>query len=81
MEEDWLASNYLSNKHYDFVPLRVQDPTWCDVNYKVQIFPRNFLIDREGRKVFVWYISDDEDARIMEAQIEALLNRQRPAGS
>lgn len=51
-KEDSLVVPYFENTKFDFVPLKVPSDDWAVKEYKVQGFPTNYLIDKQGRKVF-----------------------------
>lgn len=62
-----------------FVPLE-SDWAWAEKQYDVQGTPATALIDQQGRIMFRPEVHDTESRRVLERQVEALLDRaaQRP---
>ena len=51
-KEDSLVIPYFQSTKFDFLPLKVPDEEWATKEYEARGFPTNFLIDKQGRKVF-----------------------------
>jgi hypothetical protein len=57
-----------------FVPLEA-DWAWAEKNYDVQGTPATALIDIDGRIMFRPEVHDTASQRVLERQVEALLDR------
>ena len=57
-----------------FVPLE-SDWGWAEKNYEVQGTPATALIDADGRIMFRPEVHDTASQRVLERQVEALLDR------
>jgi hypothetical protein len=57
-----------------FVPVE-SDWAWAETHYQVEGTPANALIDAQGRIMFRPDVHDDASRKVLEAQVEALLDR------
>ena len=51
-KEDSLVIPYFQSTKFDFIPLKVPDEEWASKEYGARGFPTNYLIDKQGRKIF-----------------------------
>ena len=51
-KEDSLVIPYFQSTKFDFIPLKVPDEEWATKEYGARGFPTNYLIDKQGRKIF-----------------------------
>lgn len=74
-KEDPQAIPVLSQHKMDVISLKIPEDKWAVKEYGVSGAPTNFLIDGEGRILFMPKVSSPGEVRDFEAQIEMLLER------
>ncbi len=74
-KEDSIGVRIMARRKYDFVNLTTPDSSWTKENWNGELQGTNLLLDADGRVIFKPDVSDDEDQRILEKQVETLLAR------
>ncbi len=76
-KEDSIGIKIMTRRKYDFVNLTTPDNLWTKENWNGELQGTNLLLDTDGRVIFKTHISDDEEQRVLEQQIQALWENAR----
>jgi hypothetical protein len=74
-KDDPQALPVLGQHKMNVISLKIPEDKWAVKEYGVSGAPTNFLIDGEGRILFMPKVNNQAEVRDFEAQIEMLLNR------
>lgn len=74
-KEDVRAIPVLNEHKMDVISLKIPEEKWAIKEYGVAGAPTNFLLDGEGRILFMPKVNNPGEVTDFEAQIEMLLNR------
>ena len=74
-KEDPVGVRIMARRKYDFVNLTTPHSLWTTENWNGEKQGTNLLLDADGRVIFKPHISDSDDQRVLEQQVEALLAR------